>query len=196
LKVDRELVDADPLDAFRARDLSIDYTNLGDALLKANDINGALQNYDRALSIDRRLMASDPSDASSRYYMVSDIYRLGDALLKAAKLTDAVAQYKLAASLAEKNAQSDPENAMLRSELARVYSKLAKAHFAIATAGTLRGKQKQTTLAAAHSTYKKSLNIWLDLQKRGAIQSNDQKEPDRVAEELRACSQQMEEDPS
>lgn len=192
LNVDRELAEADPLDAFRARDLSIDYTNLGDALLKTKDVNGALLNYDQALSIDRRLMSADPSDASSRYYLVSDTYRLGDALLKAAKLNEAVAQYKLAAALAEKNAHSDPENAMLRSELARVYSKLAKAHFAIATTGTLHGKLKQTTLAAAHSTYKKSLSIWLDLQKRGAIQSNDQKEPDRVAQELKACSQQME----
>ena len=95
-------------------------------------------------------MTADPSDSSSRHYTVFDTYRLGDALLKASKLTDAVAQYRLAASLAEKNAHSDPENAMLRSELARVYSKLAKAHFAIATAGVLRGRQKQTTLAAAH----------------------------------------------
>jgi serine/threonine protein kinase len=195
LNVDRELAEADPVDAFRARDLSIDYTNLGDALLKTRDINGALQNYNQALSIDRRLMAADPSDASSRYYMVSDTYRLGDALLEASKLPEAVAQYRLAASLAEKNAHSDPENAMLRSELARVYSKLAKAHFSIATAGSLRGKQKQTTLATAHSTYQKSLTIWLDLQKRGAIQSHDQKEPGRVAEELRACLRQME-DPS
>lgn len=195
LQVDRELAEADPLDAYRARDLSIDYTNLGDALLKTNDVDGALQNYHQALSIDRRLMKADPSDASSRYYMVSDTYRLGDALLKAARGTDAVAEYKLAASLAEKNAHSDPENAMLRSELARVYSKLAKAHFAIATAGSLRGKQKQETLATAHSTYKKSLAIWLELEKRGAIQSHDQKEPERVAQELEICSQQME-DPS
>ena len=155
------------------------------------DIGGALQNYNQARSIDRRLMTADPSDASARYYMASDRYRLGDALLKAQKLTEAVAQYRLATTLAEKNALADPENAMPRSELARVYSKLGKAHFVIATAGALRGKQRQATLAAAHSTYKKSLAIWHELQKRGAIQSHDQKEPDRVAEELKACSQQM-----
>ena len=80
---------------------------------------------------------------------------------------------------------------MLRSELARAYAKLAKAHFAVATAGSLSGKQKQTTLAAAHSSYRKSLTIWLDLQKRGAIQSNDQKEPEKVAAELDACSQEL-----
>ena len=45
LIVDRDLAAADPLDAYRARDLSIDYTNLGDALLKTGDINGAIQNY-------------------------------------------------------------------------------------------------------------------------------------------------------
>jgi len=195
LKIDRELAAADPLDASRTRDLAVDYTNLGDALLKTPDISGSVQNYHRALSIDRRLMAADPSDASARYYLVSDSYRLGDALLKSSRFAEAVSQYKLAASLAERNAHFDPENAMLRSELARAYAKLAKAHFAIATAGALSGKQKQTTLATAHSTYRKSLTIWLDLQKRGAIQSNDQKEPERVAEELKHCTQQME-DPS
>ena len=84
---------------------------------------------------------------------------------------------------------------MLRSELARVYSKLAKAHYELATAGKLSGKQKQTTLAAAQSSYKKSLTIWLELQKRGAIRSNDQKEPEKVAEDLKACAQEMD-DPS
>jgi tetratricopeptide (TPR) repeat protein len=191
LKVDRELAAADRLDAARARDLAIDYTNLGDALLKTSDTSGALQNYHQALSIDRRLMDADPSDASARYYLVSDSYRLGDALLKLSKMGEAVAEYKLAASLAEKNSHSDPENAVLRSELARVYAKLAKAHLAVATAGSLTGSQKQATLAAAHSSYRKSLAIWLDLQKRGAIKSNDQKEPERVAEELEACSQEM-----
>ncbi len=189
MKVDRELSAADPLDASRARDLAIDYTNFGDALLKTSDISSALQNYHQALSIDHRLMDADPSDASARYYLVSDSYRLGDALLKSSKMDEAVAEYKLATSLAEKNSRSDPENAMLRSELARVYAKLAKAHFA--TSSSLTGREKQATLAAAHSSYRKSLTIWLDLQKRGAIQSNDQKEPERVAEELNACSQEM-----
>jgi eukaryotic-like serine/threonine-protein kinase len=192
LGVDRDLATADPLDTGQARALAIDYTNLGDALLKTSESSSALQNYRQALSIDRRLMAADPSDASARYYLVFDSYRLGDALLKSSKMNEAVAQYRLAASLAEKNARSDPENAMLRSELARVYAKLAKAHVAIATAGALSRSQKQSTLATAHSTYKKSLTIWLDLQKRGAIQSNDRKEPDRVAEELKACSRQLE----
>ena len=191
LKVDRELAAADALDAARARDLAIDYTNLGDALLKASDTSGALENYHQALAIDRRLMDADPSDASARYYLVSDSYRLGDALLKSSKMGEAVAEYKLAASLAEKNSHSDPENAVLRSELARVYAKLAKAHLAVARAGSLTERQKQATLAAAHSSYRKSLAIWLDLQKRGAIKSNDQKEPERVAEELQACSQEM-----
>lgn len=195
LDVDRELAAADPVDVSRARDLAVDFTNLGDALAKTSDIREAIQSYHQALSIDRRLMAADPSDASARYYLVFDTYRLGDALLRARRLKEAVTEYKLAASLAEKNALSDPQNAMLRSELARVYSKLAKAHFVIATAGTLTGRQKRTTLATAHSTYRKSLTIWLDLQKRGAIQSNDQDEPERVATELQACSQQME-DPS
>ncbi len=136
-------------------------------------------------------MDADPSDASARYYLVSDSYRLGDALLKSSKMGEAVAEYKLAATLAEKNSHSDPENAMLRSELARVYAKLARAHLAVATAGSLSGRQKQATLAAAHSSYSKSLAIWLDLQKRGAIQSNDQKEPERVGEELYACSLEM-----
>ena len=192
LKVDRELAAADPVDVARARDLAIDYTNLGDALLKTDDRSGALQNYHHALAIDRRLMAADPSDASARYYLVFDSYRLGDALLKSSRMSEAIIEYQHAASLAERNSRSDPENAMLRSELARVYAKLARAHFAIATAGTLTGRQKQNTLAAARSSYKKSLTIWLDLQKRGAIESNDQKEPERVAQELNACSREME----
>lgn len=192
LKVDRELETADPVDVARARDLAIDYTNLGDALLKTDHSSDAIQNYHQALSIDRRLMAADPSDASARYYLVFDSYRLGDALLKSARMSEAVAEYQHAALLAERNSRSDPENAMLRSELARVYSKLAKAHFAIATTGTLSARQKQSKLAAAHSGYRKSLAIWLDLQRRGAIQSNDQQEPEKVAEELEACSKEME----
>jgi eukaryotic-like serine/threonine-protein kinase len=192
LKVDRELANADPVDSSRARDLAVDYTNLGDALLKTSDTNAAIQNYNQALAIDHRLMTADPSDASARFYLVFDSYRLGDALLKSAKVKEAVAEYKLAASLAEKNARSDPENAMLRSELARVYSKLARAQLSMAGDGALSGREKRAGLAAAQASYKKSLDIWLELQKKGAIESNDKHEPERVSEELKACQQQME----
>jgi hypothetical protein len=138
------------------------------------------------------LAAADSKDASAQSYLVYDSYRLGDALLKSSKVQSAIAVYRLAAARAERNAGSDPGNTFLRSELARVYSKLAKAHYMVALDTSLAKEDKRESLAAARATYGKSLAIWLELRKRGALQGPDAGEPEKVAEELKSCTMEME----
>jgi eukaryotic-like serine/threonine-protein kinase len=192
LAIDQELAGDNPKDASAQRGLAIDYSNFGDAISKLGDQGAAIQNYRRALAIDNQLAAADPKDASAQSYLVYDSYRLGDALLKSSKVQSAIAVYRLAAARAERNAGSDPGNTFLRSELARVYSKLAKAHYMVALDAALAKEDKRKSLAAARSTYGKSLAIWLELRNRGALQGPDTGEPERVAEEMKNCTSEME----
>jgi tetratricopeptide (TPR) repeat protein len=151
----------------------------------------AIQYYRQALAIDRRLTSVDPKDASARYYLAYDSYRLGDAQLKTSDIRGAIASYRLAVSKAEMNSNLDPGNAMMRSELARVYSKLAKAHFTAASSASLERAGKRNNLATALDWYQKSLTIWLDLRDRGALRGTDASEVDKVADELSKCTTEM-----
>jgi non-specific serine/threonine protein kinase/serine/threonine-protein kinase len=183
LAIDEELASISPEDASAQRDVAIDYSSLGDAISKSGDNITAIHDYQRALAIDRRLSAADPKDASARFYLVYDLYRLGDGQLKMANIHGAIATYHLAVLKAEANSNSDPENTMMRSELARVYSKLARAHVAAASNASL-ADDKKNNLAAARNWYQKSLAIWLDLRDRKALQGTDLSEVDKVTEEL------------
>lgn len=188
LLIDAQLAKTHPQDASAQRDVSIDHSNLGDAILKSGDPAHAIQEYRQALAIDTQLANADPKDASARYYLVYDGYRLGDAQLKNEDPQAALASYRTAAQRAEQNASSDPENALMRSELARVYSKLARAHFDSVTHTESPAPEKKARLSAARTWYRKSLAIWLDLRGRGALQGADTHEPDRVADELSQCT--------
>jgi len=188
LAVDEDLARANPQDASDARDVSIDYANLGKAMLELGDIDGAIQHYQRALAIDRRLAEADKDDATTRYYFVRHSYRLGDAFLKNSQTSKAVAVYREAAWGAERSANADPENILMRSELARVYAKLANAQFNSAMNRSVNNSDRQKSLEAARTSYEKSLSLWVELRNRNALQSTELGEPDQVAKELRACT--------
>ncbi|MGA9670613.1 MAG: protein kinase [Terracidiphilus sp.] len=188
LAVDEDLAKANPQDASDARDVSIDYANLGKAMLELGDIDGAIQHYQRALVIDRRLAAADRDDATARYYLVRHSYRLGDALLKSSQTNKAIAVYRESVSGAERSSNSDPQNILMRSELARVCAKLAKAEFDSAMNQSANGSDRQKSLAAARTSYERSLSIWLELRNHKALESTDLGEPEQVSKELRACT--------
>lgn len=188
LAVDEDLARANPQDASDARDVSIDYANLGNALLELGDINGAIQHYQHALIIDRRLAMADQDDANARYYLVRHTYRLGDAFLQSSQRDKAVAIYREAVSGAEKNSNSNPQNTFMRSELARVYAGLARAQCDSVIKQSANGADRQKNLAAARTSYEKSLSLWIELRNHNALQSTDRGEPERVAQELKACT--------
>lgn len=188
LAVDEDSARANPQDASDARDVSIDFASIGKAMLELGDIDGAIQHYQRALVIDRRLAAADQNDANARYYLVRHSYRLGDVFLDSSRTDKALALYREAVSNAERNANSDPENALMRSELARVYAKVAKAQFASAMNRSANDSDRQKSLAAARTSYEKSLSLWAELRNRNALQSIDRGEPEQVAKELKACA--------
>jgi non-specific serine/threonine protein kinase/serine/threonine-protein kinase len=187
LQVNEKQAKDSPEDASAQRDVAIDYSSLGDVIAKSGDNLAAIENYRHALTIDRQLAAADPKDASARYYLVYDLYRLGDAQLKTSDIHGAIANYRLAVLRAEENSKSDPSNATMRSDLARVYSKLAKAHAIAASTGA----DKRNNLTAARDWYRKSLAIWTDLRDRNALEGRDLNEADNVAEELSKCMSAM-----
>ena len=182
LKVDEETRAKHPEDASTMRDVGIDYSSVGDVLFKTGNYKGALDRYRRALEIDQHLVGSDPKDAWAKANVVYDSYRVADGLLKTGETTAALALYTKTAALAEANSNADPGNTEVRAELARVYTKLAAAHFAASSSPGGKG-----SLSTARSYYQKGLNIWLDLRKQGALRGSDAQAPDQTAAELAKC---------
>ena len=193
LETDEALAAQSPQDASAQRDVAIDLTNVGDVTSKLGNQTAAIEHYRRALAIDRKLALSDPKDASAQYYLAYDSYHLGDAQLRDAHPREAAVTFQQALARAEKSAHSDPENALLRAEVARIYSRLARAHVAAARLEAAATAAKRQRLTAARASYGKSLAIWSDLKKKGALRGPDLEEPEKVAEELRSCTKEMDE---
>ena len=193
LETDEALAAQSPQDASAQRDVAIDLTNVGDVTSKLGNQTAAIEHYRRALAIDRKLALSDPKDASAQYYLAYDSYHLGDAQLRDAHPREAAVTFQQALARAEKSAHSDPENALLRSEVARIYFRLARAHVAAARLEAAATAAKRQRLTAARASYGKSLAIWSDLKKKGALRGPDLEEPEKVAEELKSCNKEMDE---
>ena len=116
-----------------------------------------------------------------------DSYRVADALLKTGDSTAAFALYQKTVTLAEANSKSDPQNTDALSELARVYSKLAAAHFSMTTKPRIAPPQRRNNLKAASSWYQKSLKVWVGLREKKALQGADLQAPDEVQTALAKC---------
>ena len=181
LKVDEDMRSKHPEDATAIRDVGIDYSSIGDVLFKTGNYKGALERYRLALSIDEHLVGIDPKDAWAKANVVYDSYRVADALLKTGEPVPALALYTKTAALAEANSNADPGNTEVRAELARVYTKLAAAHFVVSS-GRAKG-----SLNTARSYYQKGLNIWLELRTQGALRGTDAQAPEQTAAELAKC---------
>jgi tetratricopeptide (TPR) repeat protein len=169
------------------RDLSIDYANVGDILLKTGDTQGALLRYQQAVGIDEKLAKADPKDAWAQRYLIYNYSRVGDALLKMLDRSGALSFYNKALRLSEARANADPGNASAREDMAQTYSKLASAHFVFGSQARVGMRQKKNSLLEARSWYQKSLEIWQSLRDQGRLSGIHGEEPEKMTREVSRC---------
>jgi non-specific serine/threonine protein kinase/serine/threonine-protein kinase len=190
LPMDEARASENPSDTLARRDLSISYSNVGDVLLKRGEIASALTLYQQAAAIDDAIAAADPKDAWARRYQVYNYRRVGDALLKRGDIAGAREAYRKTMAAAEQRAGLDETNAGAQADLAYAYSRLAEAcHASGSRAGTVREKQKN--LVAARGWYRKSLVVWEQLRRKGAIVAIDVQAPELVSSGLTRCEQEL-----
>jgi hypothetical protein len=81
----------------------------------------------------------------------------------------------------------DPTNTGLRTLRAESFTDLAAVYAVLATAGRATTDDRQNDWRSTRDMYQRSLDIWLDLRRRGIITGVDAAKPEAVERELAKC---------
>jgi tetratricopeptide (TPR) repeat protein len=93
------------------RAVSISHNKVGDMLLAAEDMAGAIAEYRASLAVIEMLVATDTSNTFWQRDLSISHARIGDVLLPQGDVDGALAEYRAALAIAVTLAQTDPSNA-------------------------------------------------------------------------------------
>ena len=185
--LDQRRSEANPLDAKARLDLSYSYGSLGGCLGASGDLAGAVETYARALAIRRDLAAADPKNQRFQNAVVTALNRIGYFKAKAGDASGARESYREAVAILEALSRADPSNERMRQILAEVLGAEADAEQAMAAGPGTAAAARPGHWQQARLLYGKSLEIWLDLRKRGVLRADVAGEPDRISGLIARC---------
>ena len=187
LSIDEAAATADPANTLGRRDLAISQVNIGDILAKTGDLRRALGQYEKALEIDERLAADDPTDVRGLQYLASTLLKIGQTMSKLGDWAGAIASFNRAQTAEEACVAADPLDTRSRAALANFYNEFADLHASLA--GDLRrtSRARRASWQDARAWYQKSLAIWLELERNGAVPLGNSMDPDKILRAIKRC---------
>jgi serine/threonine protein kinase/predicted negative regulator of RcsB-dependent stress response len=106
-----QLAAIEPNDPQVMRDVSANYTSLGEVVGEMGDLAGALEYFRKSLDIDRRLAEADPANAKARDEVGVSFANVGEALKRMGDVDGALESYRKSLELFEATSKADPTNA-------------------------------------------------------------------------------------
>jgi hypothetical protein len=91
----------------------------------------------------------------------------------------------------ENLAKSSPGSNYLTDNFANVYSELGMAYAALGSDVRLPRDVRRKHWSQSRLWYRKSLEVWLELQRQGKVLSEYAGEPDRISKEIDDCTQAL-----
>jgi len=182
---------ADPTNAQARIDLSFSYGARAICLLNLQDVEGALTTYRKALAIREALAEADPKNANARGALARAHLRIGEILEEKPDPAAALASYRKALAIDETLSKSDPSNEVARVAVAVALSHEARAETLLAAAPNTPPASRAGHWRDARSTYRRSLDLWVDMRTRGVLKGANSGEPARVAEQIALCDEAL-----
>ncbi|HKF42345.1 MAG TPA: protein kinase [Thermoanaerobaculia bacterium] len=189
--LDRRRSEANPLDARARLDLSFSYGSLGGCLASSGDYAAALENYGQALAIRESLLAADPKNRRVRSAVAWAHARIGYIREKAGDPDAAGQSYREAFAIYEALSKEDPAHVGVREEMAALLMGEGDVDVELASAPKTGSAARLALWSEARSLYRRSLEIWLDLRKRGVMKPSDAGTPDQIASKIARCDQAL-----
>jgi len=174
-------------DDSRARDnLQSQYFTLGKILRRSKLTKEALAYFAKARAIAASQTKANPKDLDMRANFAESEMEMSEAQFALGNSPEALAGYLDANSVAEEIVAASPTNSEWRILLARTDQKLGEYYAAQAR------KDRQTTQRTearekALGFYRKSLDLWKDLQGHNALGADYNASPGEIAREIAAC---------
>jgi serine/threonine protein kinase len=181
LAISEALAAAAPASAEARADLSNSHYKIGDVLMAKKDLPGSLQSYQKSLAIDESLANDDPTNADARLTLAESHITISDIKLKLGDTTGALQGFRKAQEIYQSLASADPSEDLQRRYQATIHEKIGDVFALLAAKKT---PAQAENWRQAKGLYQQSLDVWLDFQKRNALQPDEAEKPDEVSQKL------------
>jgi tetratricopeptide (TPR) repeat protein len=176
-------VQADPADARAQADLAYSCSRIADLLAEARKYSEALSYYRKGLTAVEKVAAVAPQQLPLRYGVIITRASIAEMEAKLGQRSWAVQEYSNALT-ALKLTPDDPI-AAFRMWRAEAYYAIGNACAAVASSNGLPGDEARSDWRLAREMYQNSLDIYLELRRRGISTSEDAS--DKVTAEIAKC---------
>jgi len=191
MKIDEVLAAADPANVDAQLDLAISQSNIAELLSLSRKSSEAEESYRKALGILETLSRTNPSNTEIRFTLADDTIKMGHCFMSNGEIVTADRHYQQGVAILESLVTADSSNAEFRSALAASCQKIGEAHSRTAARGRIfRGTQKELW-SAARSWYQKSLEVWLGLERQGALSKFQAEASAAVKGEIKKCDAEL-----
>jgi len=172
-------------------DLSYDYGGIGSCLVNLGDPVEGLRSCRQALVLRQAVAAADPKNVDAESAVARAERKIGLILGDSGDFAGALAAHESALKLRRDLAQRDPENDVNSYNVSESLSDIAAIRVAAATAGGTSEVEKRKQWTEARAADRASLDILLDLQRRGKLGGIIDKDAKRIASEIARCDEAL-----
>ena len=187
MKIDEVLAAADPANVDAQLDLAISQSNIAELLSLSGKLSEAKESYRKALSILEALARTNPSNTEIRFTLADDTIKMGHCFMNNGEIVTAHRHYQEGVIVLQSLVTADPSNAEFRNALAVSFQKIGEAHARTAARSKMFRGTETELWRAAHSWYKKSLDVWLSLRRQGALSKSQAEAVPAVEREIAKC---------
>jgi tetratricopeptide (TPR) repeat protein len=164
-------------------DLAEGFRNLGQALAKTGDLNGALTHCRQALAILRPLGENHSERDRIKLIQINEI--IGGLLETIGDKEGAIANYREALAILVGLSATEPGNKTTRQSTALEHANIARVYATIAADSS--GQNEHDSWAEARACYQRSLKIWQELRAQNSLGPTDEKHYTEVIQEIKKC---------
>jgi serine/threonine protein kinase len=185
------MLSADPNDKNMRMDGAIIYRKLGEALGKANDRAGALEQFRAALRIFNELSSNNSKDDYRMRQQGLAYLRFSEFLLGTGNIADAIENAQRAREIYESLIAANAKNTVAAEQLARTYAQLGKCHTQLASTPNAAPGQRAPSWQEAKDWYRKSLEVWQQVQSKRKLSDADASTLNDVQREIAECDAEL-----
>jgi tetratricopeptide (TPR) repeat protein len=182
---------ADPANRLDAQILWHAHYSVSHALEKVGQPAEAKKHYRLALALVEQRAAANPTDKQLRRDLLITYREAGDLLRRLGELAAALELQRKGLAIAEQVAAGAPGDAEAQSDLARARATIGHAYAELAQAGAATPAQRIESLLTARAWYQKSLELWDDLQRRGALPEKYVEQPGKLVRHIASCDKML-----
>jgi serine/threonine protein kinase/Flp pilus assembly protein TadD len=187
LAIFETLARRDATNAKARREVAFAYNKLGDLLWYSDDVRGAIEQYEKAREIRLSIVAFDPTNAQARRDLAMSEAGLGDTLIRKGDIAGGRELIKRALATFEELAARSPTDAEARRDLAIGYQTMGET---LSSAADERRAAKKLW-SEAREWYQRSLDVFLDLQRRGVMREADARIIEEIRREIARCDAEI-----